>query len=225
MKLKFNLISPDKRNIYRADLDKMFSLLENEYGEQAKDSYDHDLTYYLLCSNDTLGVIGGVRLIPLTERAQTTKFFSSDSSNNNIKTWEVSRIFFSLNIDWDNEDSEKLFDRFCYGFYQGLFESLKTVSIAMKLDKLITVLPAGEHQDMVYFGLWPMKEIATIASPYDGDPRDVFIVARMPLEDSVYQLFQERCSSYASCLVSLWGDDYILEAEQLPAKEGETHLV
>jgi hypothetical protein len=196
--LTFNLIGPDKREKFKKEIDLMFSLTRKEYGEGARDCFDHDHAHYLLGTHNKLGMIGGVRLIPISRQAMTTHALKNLETEERDGIWELSRVFFHVNLDFENDYDGKMFDHLCQAFYQGLYESLKTASVAKQINTFLTVFPFQEHQDVLHFGLWPLEEDASVNSPYDGNPENPYILGYMPMDDQTYYLFKDRLSSYES---------------------------
>jgi hypothetical protein len=192
--IMFNLIPPKKRSEFKDDLNQMFTLLELELGKNALDAFDHDEAYYLVYSHKKFGVIGGARLIPIDSPAMTSDLLKRLKFNTKQKIWELSRVFFHLPEDTAKDESEKMFELICRDFYQGMYDSLKTISIAQKIRSFITVLPFDDHQDVLHFGFWPFDKQASISSPYkDKEP---YVVGFMPMNQDMYDVFIQRRMSY-----------------------------
>jgi len=194
----FNLIPPKKREEYSKEIKQMFSLIEREHGKSARDEFDHDQTHYLIYSHKKFGVIGGARLIPIDQPVLTSDLLKRLQFKSNQKIWEMSRIFFHLPSETAKDESEKMFNLIRQDFYQNMYDSLKTISIAQKIKAFITVLPTEGHKDILNMGLWPFEKQAQIASPFK-DSRS-YILGIMPMNAQTYEAFVHRRRSSESIL-------------------------
>ncbi|GEM_PF-4268778 len=190
----FNLITPKKRDECSKELAQMFDLIEKEYGPHSRDKFDHDEAQYLVYSHKKFGVIGGARLIPIDEMALTTDLLKRLKFQSKHKIWEISRIFFHLPHEKAKDEKENMFDLICRDFYQNMYDSLKTISIAQKIRTFVTVLPVDEHHNVLSFGLWPFEKQGQVASPYnDGEQ---FVFGYMPMNEQTYDMFINRRSTH-----------------------------
>lgn len=190
----FNVVSPKKRAEFAEDLQQMFDRLAIEYGNQGRDAYDHDQAIYVICSHKKFGVIGGARLIPMDAQAITKDFLKRLKFNSKQKIYEISRVFFHIPNNQDIHESSEMFELICRDFYQGLFEALKTISIAQKVKAFISVLSMEDHKDVLHYGLWPFEKQAKIASPYNND--EPYVLGIMPMNERLYETFLMRRSNH-----------------------------
>lgn len=190
----FNLITPKKRVECADELAQMFAILEKEYGKRARDKFDHDNAQYLVYSHKKFGVVGGARIIPIDQQALTTDFLKRLKFEPKMKVWEISRLFFHLPEETAQDEQEKMFELLCRDFYQNMYDSLKTVSIAQKVRAFVTVLPEEEHRSILHFGLWPFEKQGKLSSPYNCGQQYVF--GYMPMNDQTYEAFINRRLSH-----------------------------
>lgn len=190
----FNLIAPKKRVEFKEDIDQMFKLLELEHGKHARDNFDHDEAYYLVYSHKKFGVIGGARLIPIEAPAMTSDLLKRLKFSSKHKIWELSRVFFHLPEETAKDESEKMSELICRDFYQSMYDSLKTISIAQKIRSYITVLAFEDHQDVLHYGFWPFDKQASIASPYND--KEPYVVGFMTMNQDMYDVFVQRRVSF-----------------------------
>jgi N-acyl-L-homoserine lactone synthetase len=190
----FNLIPPKKRAEFSQDIDQMFALLKLEFGENVIDIYDHDKTQYLVYSHKKYGVIGGARLIPIDAPGLTTDLLKRLQFQPKQKMWELSRIFFHLPDTGSKEESIRQYELMRRDFFQNLYDSLKTISIAQKIKGFITILHEDVHKEILLKGFWPFDKQAKITSPFkDGEP---YVIGFMPMNDAMYELFIQRRLSF-----------------------------
>lgn len=190
----FNLITPKKRAEHDKELSRMFELLKLEMGSKFQDSFDHEKANYLVFSHKKFGIIGGARLIPIDAPALTSDLIKRLQFKTNNKIWEISRVFFHVPIEKAKDEHEKSLDLIRHDFYLGMYDSLKTISVAQKIKTFVTVLETSAHQDVIKNGMWPFSKQARIASPY-GDGKE-HIVGIMPMNAGIYESFvQQRLSA------------------------------
>lgn len=190
----FNMIPPKKREEFKVELNQMFKLLELEHGPSFRDQFDHDDTNYLIFSHKKFGVIGGARLIPIEYPALTSDLLKRLKFQSKHKIWELSRIFFHIPIEKAKDEHEKSIELIRRDFYQGMYDSLKTISIAQKIKSFITVIDFDGHQEILNLGFWPFDKQAKITSPHNcGKP---YVVGFMPMNADSYDMFVKRRLSY-----------------------------
>lgn len=186
----FNLITPKKRTEFKKEMDQMHTLLSREFGESYRDEFDHAQTNYLVFCHKKFGVIGGARLISIDAPVLTTDFLNRLKFQSKHKIWEMSRVFFHIPEEKAKDENQKAMELIRRDFFQGLYDSLQTISIAQKIKVFISVLPLESHQEATQSGLWPFDKQAKIASPYkDNNP---YVVGIMPMNVSMYDTFTKR---------------------------------
>lgn len=186
----FNLITPKKRADYDKELSQMFDLLQLEMGPKFQDSFDHEDANYLIFSHKKFGIIGGARLIPIESPALTSDLIKRLQFKTSNKIWELSRIFFHVPYEKAKDEHEKSIDLIRRDFYLGMYDSLRTISVAQKIKTFVTVLEADAHQQVLKNGMWPFSKQAKIASPYHDDQEH--IVGIMPMNANLYESFVQR---------------------------------
>lgn len=192
----FNLITPKKRADYDRELSEMFERLQLEVGPKFQDCFDHEKANYLIFSHKKFGIIGGARLIPIDAPALTSDLIRRLQFKTKNKIWEISRIFFHIPYENAKDEHEKSIDHIRQDFYLGMYDSLKTISIAQKIKTFVTVLDTNTHQEVLKNGMWPFSKQAKIASPYrDGEEH---IVGIMPMNAELYESFVQRRMSMDS---------------------------
>lgn len=190
----FNLISPKKRVEFKEDLDQMMTLLKQEFGENVLDQYDHQYTQYLVYYHKKYGVIGGARLIPIEAPVMTGDLLKRIHFQPKTKIWEISRIFFRLPSNMPEPEKAHQYELMRRDFFQNIYDSLKTISIAQKIKAFVTILPEETHKEALALGLWPFDKQAQIKSP-KGDDKS-YIVGYMTMNNETYEIFTQRRMSF-----------------------------
>jgi N-acyl-L-homoserine lactone synthetase len=190
----FNLISPKKRAEFKSDLDQMFTLLKEEFGDDVLDQYDHSCTQYLVYYHKKYGVIGGARLIPIEAPILTGELIKRIQFQPKQKIWELSRIFFRLPADNTEPPLSHQYELMRRDFFQNLYDSLRTISIAQKIKAFVTILQEDTHKEVLQMGLWPFDKQAMITSPVGDDKQ--YIVGYMTMNNDTYEIFTQRRLSF-----------------------------
>lgn len=188
--IMFNLITPKKREEFKKELDQMFVSIQKEMPEYASDEYDHEKANYLVFSHKKFGVIGGARIISIDANVLTSDLLKRLKFHSKQKIWEISRVFFHIPQDKIKDEHPVALDVIRRDFYLGMYDSLKTISIAQKIKMFVTALPAESHHEICSYGVWPFDKQANFSSPYKDDKQ--FVVGIMPMNAELYETFVQR---------------------------------
>lgn len=194
----FNVVSAKKRNEFVKDVDQMFDRLQMIYGDQATDQYDHDEVIYVLYSHKKFGVIGSARLIPAGCNAITKDYLCRLKWDAKNKIYELSRVAFHIPRDNKVTESDEMVDLIRRDFYQGLYESLKTISISQRVKTFISILSEEEHKAVQSYGLWPFEKQGKVILSQLGSKVCAFGV--LPMSETLYKKFLHHRQSYETQL-------------------------
>lgn len=186
----FNLITPKKREEFNKELNQMFVAIQKEIPEYASDIFDHEKANYLVFSHKKFGVIGGARLIPIDADVLTSDLLKRLKFHTKQKIWEISRVYFHIPEDKIKDEHPIALEVIRRDFYLGMYDSLKTISIAQKIKTFITALPVESHKEICSYGFWPFDKQANFSSPYKDNKQ--FVVGIMPMNAERYETFVQR---------------------------------
>ena len=189
----FLTVMPGGHKASRDVLEDMFSHLEEDY-INLPDEDDDENSIYIIAKQPDIGIIGSARIVERSLSDLPEEVFFSETVDTSVpfsSFWECNRIYFSIESYSKIHEDPAQFEKICRAFYQGLYETLRSLSLSKNLDFMFVESDPEEHEDIRFFGHWPFKHELQIAEDANGQEA---ILATLSFTPGAYAQFKSKCA-------------------------------
>lgn len=162
----FTLITPALRPRYKDLLSRIMATREGYYDltmTEMMTHHDTPETVYVAYENKELGVFASARINPLTDSPASFFYRNTYGREALAQKREVSLISFNMEEDHWAQNEAEAFDNAICSFYEGLYEALVVHAIGQGIKGYVTLMDEEEHEDLTFFGAWPVTHTHAIS--------------------------------------------------------------